>query len=177
MSDEFSPTESPRPAALPAALPAAEPVRSSKSPVVAAALTFLFPGVGQIYNGQTTKALVFFGTFVGVIWLCIEGEPIPFAFGIPFVFFFSLIDAYRSAILINARRAGAPLETAEEPASPAWGWTLIVLGVVLLLNNLGLWDLWSIRRFWPLVLVVGGIFVIRSAMGRKGPDSGAGTGA
>lgn len=173
MSDELSPTETPRAVAL----PPAEPARPSKSPAIAAALTFLFPGVGQIYNGQTTKALVFFGTFVGVIWLCAEGEVMPFAFGIPFVFFFSLIDAYRSAILINARRTGAPLDTAEEPASPAWGWALIGLGVVLLLNNLGLWDLWSIRRFWPLVLVVGGIFVIRGAMQRSGADSGTGTGA
>jgi TM2 domain-containing membrane protein YozV len=173
MSDELSPTETPRAAAL----PGAEPARPAKSPAIAAALTFLFPGVGQIYNGQTTKALVFFGTFVGVVWLCAEGEAMPFAFGIPFVFFFSLIDAYRSAILINARRAGAPLETGEEPASPAWGWALIGLGVVLLLNNLGLWDLWSIRRFWPLVLVVGGIFVIRGAMKRSGADSGTGSGA
>jgi len=173
MSDEMSPTETPRAAALPP--PPAE--RQAKLPVLAAALTFLFPGVGQIYNGQATKALVFFALFVGSITLVASGEPLPFAFGIPFVFFYSLIDAYRSAVLINARRSGEPLDSVDDPASPAWGWTLIVLGAVLLLNNLGWLDLWAVRRFWPVALIVGGVLIIRRAMKRREPDSGAGPAA
>ena len=173
MSDELTTT----PESTPPALPPVQGARPTKSPVLAAVLTFLFPGVGQIYNGQTTKALVFFGTFVGVVWLCAAGEAMPFAFGIPFVFFFSLIDAYRSAVLINARRTGEPLESAEEPASPAWGWTLIGLGVVLLLNNLGWLDLWAVRRFWPVLLIAGGIVIIRGAMKRREGGSSPGPAA
>jgi TM2 domain-containing membrane protein YozV len=167
MSDEITTTPGPPPPAP----PATDGARPTKSPILAAALTFLFPGVGQIYNGQTTKALVFFGTFVGLVWLCASGEAMPFAFGLPFLFFFSLIDAYRSAVLINARRTGEPLEDVEEPASPAWGWTLIGLGVVLLLNNLGWLNLWAVRRFWPVLLIVGGVLVIRGAMKRRGDSS------
>jgi TM2 domain-containing membrane protein YozV len=171
MSDEMSPNESLRAPAL----PPAEAARPTKSPVLAAALTFLFPGVGQIYNGQATKALVFFAAFVGSISLSASDQAMPFAFGIPFAFFYSLIDAYRSAVLINARRAGEPLESAEEPASPAWGFTLIGLGVVLLLNNLGWLDLASLRRFWPILLIVAGGLIVYGAVKRR--DGGAGSGA
>jgi TM2 domain-containing membrane protein YozV len=173
MSDELSPTETPRAPALPA--PAAE--RQAKLPVLAAVLTFLFPGVGQIYNGQITKAFVFFACFVGAISLSASGQAMPFAFAIPFVFLYALIDAYRSAVLINARRSGEPLESADDPASPAWGWTLVALGGVLLLNNLGWLDLWAVRRFWPVLLIVGGVLVIRSALKRREGESGAGPAA
>jgi len=173
MSDEMSPTESPRPPAL----PPAEAPRPKKSPALAALLTFLFPGVGQIYNGQATKALVFFAAFVGSISLSASGAAMPFAFGIPFVFFYSLIDAYRSACLINARRSGEPLESADEPASPAWGWTLVGLGVVLLLNNFGWLDLAALQRFWPVLLIVAGALIIHGAMKRRDGGAGAGSGA
>jgi LiaI-LiaF-like transmembrane region len=173
MSDETSPSESPRPPAL----PAPEPGPATKSPVLAAALTFLFPGVGQVYNGQATKALVFFTAFVASISLVASGEPLPFAFGIPFAFFYSMIDAYRSAILINARRAGRPLEPLDEEASAAWGWALIALGGLLLLNNLGWLNLWAVRRFWPLLLIVAGAFVIRNALRRRDGAGGEGPAA
>lgn len=174
MSDETSP--SPNPSLPAAALPPAPAARPVKSPVLAAALTFLFPGVGQIYNGQPTKALVFFAAFVGSISLTASGDAMPFAFAIPFVFFYSLIDAYRSAVLINARRSGEPLESAEEPASPAWGWTLIGLGVVLLLNNLGWLDLAALHRFWPILLIVAGGLIVYGAVKRRN-GTGAGFGA
>jgi hypothetical protein len=169
MSAETTASENPRPPAL----PPHDPTRLMKNPLIAAGLTFLFPGVGQIYNGQTTKALVLFGSFVGLICLTASGQPLPFAFGIPFVFFFSMIDAYRSAVLINVRRSGEPLDSGEEPASPAWGWTLIVVGVVLLLNNLGWLDLYSLHRFWPVLLIAGGIAILFGAM--KGKDEGRGS--
>jgi hypothetical protein len=171
MSDELNATETSRPAALPAAAP---PTRPQKLPLLAALLTFLFPGLGQVYNGQPTKALVFFALFVGSISLVASGQPLPFAFAIPFVFFYALIDAFRSAALINARRSGEPLESVDDPASPAWGWTLIGLGVVLLLNNLGWLDLWAVRRFWPLLLIAGGVWIIRAALKRREAGTGAG---
>jgi len=114
---------------------------------------------------------------VGAISLSASGQAMPFAFAIPFVFLYALIDAYRSAVLINARRSGEPLESADDPASPAWGWTLVALGGVLLLNNLGWLDLWAVRRFWPVLLIVGGVLVIRSALKRREGESGAGPAA
>src|SRR5262245_43029838 len=171
MSDELNATETPRPEAPPAAPPTKRP---QKLPVLAAALTFLFPGLGQVYNGQPTKALVFFALFVGSITLVASGQPLPFAFAIPFVFFYAVIDAFRTSVLINARRSGESLETLEDPASPAWGWTLIGLGVVLLLNNFGWLDLWAVRRYWPVLLIAGGVWTIRAALKRRETGSGAG---
>jgi translation initiation factor IF-1 len=40
-----------------------------RSPVGAFALSFLIPGAGQVYNGETVKGLVFLGVFAGGIVL------------------------------------------------------------------------------------------------------------
>src|SRR3982751_2582187 len=95
-----------------------------KSPALALVLSFI-PGIGQIYNGQPAKAFVFFFSFLACIWMCIEGDPIPFALIIPFVYFYGLVDAYASAALINARHAGGTLPQDEATESAAWGWTLV----------------------------------------------------
>ena len=80
----------------------------------------------------------------------------PFALVIPFVVFYSAIDAYRNAVMINLRAAGRPPEPeAEDDAeSPAWGAVLLGIGLLLLMNNLGILQLMAVRRLWPLVLIV-----------------------
>jgi anionic cell wall polymer biosynthesis LytR-Cps2A-Psr (LCP) family protein/TM2 domain-containing membrane protein YozV len=51
---------------------------SNPSPAVAAILSFLFPGAGQVYAGQTRKGLVWalpmFLFVLGVIWIIIGGQ-------------------------------------------------------------------------------------------------------
>ncbi len=45
----------------------------------------------------------------------------------------------------------------------AWAVFLIVVGVILLLNNLGFlpWEIWSILwRFWPVLLILGGLEMV-----------------
>src|SRR6188508_3165001 len=89
-------------------------VAGPKSPILALVLS-LFPGIGQIYNGQPAKALVFFFAWVGSIYLTAEANPF-FAFLIAFTYFYNLVDAWRSATVINARHArGAAFE--DEDAS------------------------------------------------------------
>lgn len=47
--------------------------------------------------------------------------------------------------------------------APIWGVLLVFLGVVFLLQTLDIlpWDLWrTLWRFWPALLVVGGINVL-----------------
>jgi hypothetical protein len=158
------------PPALPPPLPApagAGP-RLPKNPWVAMLLSFIFPGgLGQVYNGQIAKALVFFFGEVGSIYGAAEVGPFPFAFLIPFIFFFNIVDAWRTASLINARHTGGAVEAEETVESPAWGITLVVLGLVLLLNNLGWLDLAALQRYWPLLLVAAGVAFIRSAARRR----------
>jgi TM2 domain-containing membrane protein YozV len=149
--------------------------RPPKSAGLALVLS-LFPGLGQVYNGQPAKALLFFSAWVASIYFTIEIHPLPFAFLIPFVYFYNLVDAYRTANAINDHMAGGGTVPQEDTAeSPAWGLSLIGLGLVLLLNNLGWLHLAALQRFWPIVLIaLGGFFVYGSIQRQKGttPDNG-----
>jgi TM2 domain-containing membrane protein YozV len=142
-----------------------------KNPWVAAGLSFFFPGLGQVYNGQIAKAFVFFGAFVSCIYAVIQIDPLPFAFGIPFSYLFGIVDAFRSAALAGMR-PGAQEEI--EAESPAWGITLIALGLVLLLNNLGWLSLAALARYWPLLLIAAGAIFIRSSIRRSAGAKGDG---
>lgn len=80
----------------------AEAAQPPKSPGVAAVLGFLIPGVGQIYNGQFLKGLVFLGidainALLMLIWIGFLTAPL-FAL-------FSAWDAYRNAEEHNRRLA------------------------------------------------------------------------
>ena len=115
----------------------------------------LFPGIGQIYNDQPAKALVFFFAWAGSIYLTAEANPF-FAFLIAFTYFYNLVDAWRSASAINARYARGTFVDEDTTESPAWGAALIGIGALLLLNNLGWLRLAALQRYWPLVLIAGG---------------------
>lgn len=147
----------------------AAPPRPSliKNPWAAAGLSFLFPGLGQIYNGQAQKAFIFFAGFVGCIYGVVEINPLPFAFGIPFVYFFNIIDAFRSASLLAARATGR--ESAEDVVaeSPAWGISLIVLGAIILLHNFGWLSLVALARWWPLVLIAAGAWFLKDSLRKR----------
>lgn len=146
------------------------PPRPAKRPGLALFLSLLFPGVGQLYNGQTSKAFTFFFAFVAAIYLINEIDPMPFAFFLPFIIFYGMIDAWRSATIINARRAGRPelIEEEEEDVdqSPIWGGMLVGVGLLLLLNNLGLFRLLALQRFWPLLLIAAGVMFLRRSLKR-----------
>jgi TM2 domain-containing membrane protein YozV len=144
-----------------------------KAPLLAVALS-AFPGLGQLYNEQPAKAVTFFFGFVGAIYGAAEISPFPFAFLIPFVWFYNVIDAWTSANDINRRTLAGSLvrkDTAVE--SPGWGAALLLLGLVLLLNNLGWLHLASLSRYWPLALVVaGGLFLARALRSRQSSAAG-----
>ncbi|HET7746881.1 MAG TPA: DUF5668 domain-containing protein [Vicinamibacteria bacterium] len=151
--------------------PVAYPVapRAPKSPGLALVLS-LFPGLGQLYNGQVAKAFVFFSAFVTSIYLAAEVDGMPFGFFIPFVLFYGLIDAWKSASLINARAAGRPEiveEVEDDTQSPAWGVALVGIGLVLLMANFGWLQLIALRRWWPVIFIVIGLVFLRRAFGRR----------
>lgn len=160
---------------VPSAAAYAVPPRAPRSPGLALVLS-LFPGLGQLYNGQVAKAFVFFSAFVTSIYLADEVGGVPFGFFIPFVFFYGMIDAWKSASLINARAAGRP-ELVEEPEddtqSPAWGVALVAIGLVLLMANFGWLQLIALRRWWPVIFIVIGLVFVRRAMGRRDEASPA----
>ena len=153
---------------LPPPPPAATVVtRPPKRPVLAMFLSLAFSGVGQLYNGQTAKAFALFAAFAASIYLADE-VGMPFGLVIPFVVFYSAIDAYRSAVLINQRAAGRPAEPEVlEEDSPTWGAVLLGIGRLLLMNNLGSLQHVAVRRCGPLALVVAGVVFLRRSRKRR----------
>jgi TM2 domain-containing membrane protein YozV len=155
---------------LPPATPSLVP--QLKSPGLAFFLSFLFPGIGQVYNGQPAKALVFFAAFVAAFYTMFHFGPIPWVFFLPFVILYNLVDAWRTAALINAR--GTVAADLESPAeSPAWGVGLIGLGTLFLLNNFGWLDLERVARYWPVLLIAAGAAVLYRSFQKKETGSDA----
>jgi hypothetical protein len=125
------------------------------------------PGVGAIYNGQYAKGLVhavIWGILVSITSSdAVHGvEPI---FGILICawMFYMAFEAYHTA---RKRRAG---EAVDEYSSiidlhgrnvPVAGITLIVLGIVMLLYTLHLFDFERIARFWPVLLIAAGAYLL-----------------
>jgi hypothetical protein len=71
------------------------PYREHKSPVLAAVLSFLFVGMGQVYNGQAGKGLVMFFSCIA-LWAIMMGW---------IIHVWSIVDAFATANEKNCRRA------------------------------------------------------------------------
>jgi hypothetical protein len=148
-------------------------VKKRTSPVIATLLSAICPGLGAAYNGQTTKALVYFAVFVGLFQLAVltSGTPI-FVFGFIGMWFFSALDAWRTAQMI---RSGVTPDTAEDilvsrfSGNPKlWGIVLGVLGVAFLFQrvfNLG----FMLRALLPIFLIGLGIYVLRGYIFKPKP--------
>lgn len=159
--------------ASPAVAPAPYVRQLPKSPGLAAFLS-LFPGLGQVYNGQIARAFVFFFGFVGSIYLTASGHEFPFAFVIPFVYLFNIIDAWKGSTTINRRFLGGDGEDEaleDSVESPLWGISLVAIGLLVLLSNMGWLDLDRLARWWPLLLIaVGGYFIYGSIQKKKAAE-------
>jgi hypothetical protein len=170
MSEEFT---NPGPSAPPPLPPFPTYRKPPKTPAVALVLS-LFPGLGQVYNGQPAKAVVFFLAWVGALAGGIEHGPMPFALMLPFIHLYNLVDAWKSAVAINARAAGGQSVVEEDIAeSPAWGATLVGVGVVLLLKNIGWLNVEVVARYWPLLLIAAGIAMLRGSLRKQESDRGS----
>jgi TM2 domain-containing membrane protein YozV len=147
-----------------------------KTPIAALVLSFVFPGLGQIYNGQINKAFAFFGGFVTSMFCAINIDPMPFALFLPFVFLYGLVDAWKSATAINNRFLGGKAEPEDESFdSPVWGGVLVLAGALLLLHNLGWLDLERFRQYWPVLLIAAGIYFIRRSLEARKASGQSGT--
>jgi hypothetical protein len=129
----------------------------------------LIPGVGAIYNGQYAKGLV----HVMVVGLAISilnndaaggFEPLV---GLMLAAFWVYMpfEAYHTA---RNRQLGHPVDELSSlvpvrgshfPAIPV---ILIGLGTIILLNNLGIFELRRALRFWPLLLIGSGLYMLYS---------------
>ena len=127
------------------------------------------PGVGAIYNGQYAKGLVH-----AVIWGLLVSitsssasrglEPV-FGILIAVWMFYMAFEAYHTA---RRRRLGEPVDEysslidlgGRKGHVPVAAIALIVLGIVLLLHTLDLLDFEYIARYWPVLLIVAGAWLL-----------------
>ncbi len=140
-------------------------VKKQTSPFIALLLSFVCPGLGAAYNGQTIKALVYFGVFVGLFQMAIlTGGTFLFVLGFMGMWLFAALDAWRTAQMI---RSGLTPDVAEDifvrrfSGNPKlWGIVLSVLGAAFLLQNVfnvrGL-----MRAFVPVMLIGLGVYILR----------------
>lgn len=168
------------PAPQPAPAPAPPPPVSGSSPGLAFVLG-LIPGVGAIYNGQYAKGLVHVIIFGLLISITSSGgirgfEPL-FGFLIALFYIYMPFEAYHTA---KRRQMG---QTVDEFSSilpmrtPAAGFPvgpvlLIALGVLFLLNNLELLEFERIVRYWPVLLIGLGGYMLYCRLTGGSPPAG-----
>ncbi len=129
----------------------------------------LIPGVGAIYNGQYAKGIVHIVVFgllisIGNSGAAGELQPLIIMFTMGW-FFYMAFEAYHTA---KKRLAGEPVDEfsglmrpGRQPgAVPAGPIVLIALGVVFLLHTLGYWSMERVLRFWPVLLIAAGVYML-----------------
>src|SRR5947209_13215799 len=116
-------------------------VKKRTSPFIATLLSMACTGLGQAYNGQSVKALVYFAVFVGLFQMAVltSGTPL-FVLGFMGMWLFAVLDAWRTA---QAIRSGLTPDVADDilvkrfSGSPKlWGSVLAVLGVAFLVQRI-----------------------------------------
>jgi len=153
----------------------------SVSPGLAFVLGLIIPGVGAIYNGQYAKGLVhavIFGLLVSILSSGSAAglEPL-FGILIAAWVLYMAFEAYHTA---RKRRAGEPLDEfsslidlhARGSRFPAGALILIVLGVLLLLNTTDIIPLERILRYWPVLLIAVGVYLLYARLTGVSPATG-----
>lgn len=166
--------------AAPHVAPPAPPAVSGTSPGLAFVLG-LIPGVGAIYNGQYVKGLVHVIIFGLLISITSSGgargfEPL-FAFLIAIFYIYMPFEAYHTA---KHRQTGQPVDEfssilpmrAPSAGFPVGPVLLIALGVLFLLNNLELLRFERIVRYWPVLLIGLGGYMLYERL--SGGNQGSG---
>lgn len=134
--------------------PPPPPGQDRKSDATKAAICGVIPGVGAVYNQDYMKAVVHLAAFSG---LCVFAEANGIFGLFAFVFYvFTIFDAYRSALDPRKKREFST----DQLNMPLWGIVLILIGTLFLLDSLDAISLRSVTRFWPLILVFLGFYMV-----------------
>jgi len=127
------------------------------------------PGVGAIYNGQYAKGIVHAVTW-GMLMSMADSRAVRdmqplFVILVISWWFYMAFEAYHTA---RKRRAGEPVDeyssilnlTGGRSHVPVAGIALICLGALLLLHTLDLLDFEYVARFWPVLLIAAGAYLL-----------------
>jgi len=152
------------------------PQRPQKSPGFAGVLGMFPFGVGALYNGQYTKALLHLIIFAGLVHMQDRGGGQPFI-GLVLAGFivYQFFDNIQSARAINAAAAGQVPATAVNQGLPEipsqgsifWGIVLIALGGLLILSNFEIINYDTLLDFWPVAVIVLGLKLVVDAVAKS----------
>jgi Domain of unknown function (DUF5668)/B-box zinc finger len=145
-----------------------------------AAFLGLIPGVGAIYNGQYAKGLVHavvFGMIISIMGSDHGNNEPMLAFLLIAWIFYMVFEAYHTA---RKRLMGEPIDEFSSLINkrkgagqfPTGAVLLIILGVVLLMNTLDILDFRYLARYWPVVLIVAGVYMLWARLSGQQPVSG-----
>jgi hypothetical protein len=142
------------------------------NPALAFLLGFV-PGLGAIYNGEYNKALLHIVIFAAIIL----GITSDLGGGLTALFIVAVI-IFPFYMAIDSLRVAKSRATGEATQDPFEGWSrnkpvfpiiLIGVGAMVLLSNFGFFEYFRVRQiFWPLVLIVVGVAMLRNRVG--GPN-------
>jgi hypothetical protein len=180
----FCEDHAPQPAPPPPASPYT--AQAVPNPSVSPGLAFLLgmiPGVGAIYNGQYAKGVVhvlILGMIISIMSAGAAGGLEPMFGMLTAVFWFYMafeayhtarkrmlgepVDEFSSLVQLDPRRGGTPVLPI----------VLIVLGVLFLLNNLGLLYMARIMRYWPVLLIAAGAWMLYTRLTTSEPEQPGG---
>jgi hypothetical protein len=129
----------------------------------------MIPGVGAIYNGQYAKGMVH-AIIWGVLMSIADSRA---AHGLEPVFVMTVVawmaymafEAYHTA---RKRRMGEAVDeysslvnlSGRSDQIPVAAVVLIILGILLLLHTLDLLDFDRVVRFWPVLLIAAGVYLL-----------------
>ena len=138
----------------------------------------MIPGVGAIYNGQYAK-----GMLHAIVWGVLMSiadsrashglEPI-FVMSVVAWMAYMAFEAYHTA---RKRRLGEPVDEYSSLINlrgshnvPLAAIGLIVMGVLLLLHTLNLLDFEYVSRYWPVLLIAAGVYLLFGRLSGKSAD-------
>jgi len=133
----------------------------------------LIPGVGAIYNGQYAKGIVHI-VILAMLIMAVDnghgaGAEALFGMLIPGFIAYMAFEAFHTA---KRRREGLPVDEfsglgmmPHDSRIPVIPLLLIAFGIVFLLDNMGLFDLRDILKFWPVMMIGLGVYLLYARLG------------
>jgi hypothetical protein len=130
-------------------------VPTEKSPVGAAVLSAIFPGVGFFYIGNAVKGIAYILIFAALIVLEVEsrraGEHVVFGLMIAGFYIFQIFDSYNEAKKASLREEA--VTNGQEKISLFGSVLILVIGVFFQLAELDIIRYRDIVKFWPIILI------------------------
>jgi hypothetical protein len=157
------------------------PIPNDVSPGLAFGLG-LIPGVGAIYNGQYGKGLmhvVIFGLIISILDSGVTHGLTPllalllagFCCYMPFEAYHTAMRRQRGLVADEFSSIFPIHGGSKFPIAPV---VLIALGVLFLLSNLDILDFERLMRYWPVMLIALGAYMLIARMGGSSSTDGTG---